>query len=104
MRIEVKGRNITVDEDLREHVEKRFRTIAAQVSELAVSRSRSSRSATRRSRERQVAEATLYLKGVTCAPGTASSDLEHSIDLISEELARQVKRHREKRAQAPRGT
>ena len=35
MRIEVKGRNITVSEDLREHVERRFRVIDKQVSELA---------------------------------------------------------------------
>ena len=35
MRIEVKGRNIPVPEDLREYVERRFRVIGKQVSELA---------------------------------------------------------------------
>ena len=35
MRIEVKGRNLPVTDDLREHVEKRFRKVSRQVSELA---------------------------------------------------------------------
>jgi putative sigma-54 modulation protein len=45
----------------------------------------------------QVAEATLHLKGVTLRAQESSRDLKHSINLISEELARQVKRHRDKR-------
>ena len=45
----------------------------------------------------QVAEATLHLKGVTLRAREASRDLKHSINLISDELARQVKRHRDKR-------
>ena len=36
MRIEVKGRNLPVNEELREHVAKRFQKITKQVSELAV--------------------------------------------------------------------
>ena len=35
MRIEVKGRNTPVNDELREYVEKRFRKVANQVSELA---------------------------------------------------------------------
>ena len=35
MRIAIKGRNTPVTDDLREHVEKRFRKIAKQVSPLA---------------------------------------------------------------------
>ena len=45
----------------------------------------------------QVAEATLHLKGVTLRAREASRDLKHSINLISDDLARQVKRHRDKR-------
>ena len=36
MRIEVRGRNIEVTEELREHVAKRFARTGRQVSELAV--------------------------------------------------------------------
>ena len=35
MRIQVKGRNLHVSDDVREHVAKRFRKVAKQVSELA---------------------------------------------------------------------
>jgi putative sigma-54 modulation protein len=44
-----------------------------------------------------VAEATLYLKGVTLRAKNASKDSKHSINLVADELARQVKRHRDKR-------
>ena len=45
----------------------------------------------------QVAEATLHLKGVTLRARDASPDIVHSINLCSDELAVQVKRHRDKR-------
>jgi len=44
-----------------------------------------------------VAEATLYLKGVKLRACSASRDLEHSIKVVRDELAVQVKRHRDKR-------
>jgi putative sigma-54 modulation protein len=43
------------------------------------------------------AEATLQLKGTTLRAKSASKDTKHSIHLVSEDLARQVKRHRDKR-------
>jgi hypothetical protein len=36
MRIDVKGRNLSISDDVRAHVEKRFRAVSRQVSELAV--------------------------------------------------------------------
>ena len=47
--------------------------------------------------EDQVAEATLYLKGVTLRASERARDLSHAVNLCSEDLARQVKRHRDKR-------
>ena len=44
-----------------------------------------------------VAEATLQLKGITLRAREGSSDLMHSVDLVADKLARQVKRHRDKR-------
>jgi putative sigma-54 modulation protein len=44
-----------------------------------------------------VAEVTLHLKGVTLRARDASPDIAHSINLCSDELSRQVKRHRDKR-------
>jgi putative sigma-54 modulation protein len=97
MRIEVKGRHVPVSEDLRELVERRFRVVGKQVSELAELEVEVSEEHNPSISESQVAEATLHLKGVTLRASSASSDMRHSINVISEELERQVKRHREKR-------
>ena len=97
MRIEVKGRNIPVSEDLRELVQRRFRVIGRQVSELAELEVEVFHEQNPSIAESQVAEATLHLKGVTLRARHASRDLKHSLCVVSDELAVQVKRHREKR-------
>jgi putative sigma-54 modulation protein len=97
MRIEVKGRNVPVSGDIKEHVEKRFRAISRQVSELAELDLVLHEERNTAIPDRLVAEATLRLKGVTLRATDASGDLKHSINVCSEELGRQVKRHRVKR-------
>lgn len=97
MRIAVKGRNTHVGDGLREHVEKRFRTIARQVSELAELEVELSEERNPAIADSQVAEATLHLKGVTLRARAASPDLAHSVNSCEEQLARQVKRHRAQR-------
>src|SRR5438132_13566375 len=97
MRIEVKGRNLPITEDLREHVARRFRTISRQVSELAELEVEVFEERNPAIADSQVAEATLHLKGVTLRARDASRDIVHSINLCSDELSRQVKRHRDKR-------
>jgi putative sigma-54 modulation protein len=97
MRIEVKGRNVPVSEDLKEHVARRFRVIAKQVSELAELEVEVFEERNPAIADGQVAEATLHLKGVTLRARCASRDLLHSVNEVSEELAVQVKRHRDKR-------
>jgi ribosome hibernation promoting factor len=97
MRIDVKGRNLTVSEELRSHVAKRFRKIERQVSELASLELELFEERNRRVADCQVAEATLHLKGVTLRARNASPDIVHSVNVVSDELARQVKRHRDKR-------
>ena len=97
MQIEVKGRNLPVTDELREIVTRRFEKVGKQVSELAVLEVELCEERNPANPDSQVAEATLYLKGTTLRAREASRDLKHSINLISEELARQVKRHRDKR-------
>ena len=97
MRIEVKGRNISVSEDLREYVERRFRVIGKQVTELAELEVEVFQEHNPSIAECYVAEATLHLKGVTLRACHSDRDLNHSVHVVSEELAVQVKRHREKR-------
>jgi putative sigma-54 modulation protein len=97
MRIEIKGRNIPVSEDLREHVERKFRVIGRQVSELAELEVEVFQEHNPSIPECYVAEATLHLKGVTLRACHSDRDLKHSVHVVAEELAVQVKRHREKR-------
>lgn len=97
MRIAVKGRNTQVGQGLRDHVERRFRTIARQVSELAELEVELSEERNPAIADSQVAEATLHLKGVTLRARAASPDMAHSINECEDQLARQVKRHRAQR-------
>ena len=97
MRIEVKGRNLQVTDDMREVVARRFEKVDKQVSELATLEVELSEERNPANPDHMVAEATLYLKGVTLRAKNASRDHKHSINLVADELARQVKRHRDKR-------
>src|SRR6516162_1144774 len=97
MRIEVKGRNLPVSEDLREHVAKRFRKVERQVSELAELEVEVFEERNPAIADNQVAEATLHLKGVPLRARDASPDIMHSISLCADELHVQVKRNRDKR-------
>jgi putative sigma-54 modulation protein len=97
MQIEIKGRNIPVSDDLRELVQRRFAKTARQVSELARLEVELRREPNPAIAEREVAEATLFLKGVTLRARDSSRDMAHSINLVSDEIGRQVKRHRDKR-------
>jgi putative sigma-54 modulation protein len=97
MQIDVKGRNLTVTDDLRERVEKRFDKVAKQVSELARLEVEVFHERNPAIAEDQVAEATLHLKGVTLRAAERARDLPHAVNLCAEDLARQVKRHRDKR-------
>jgi putative sigma-54 modulation protein len=97
MRIDVKGRNLPVTDELREHIIRRFRVVANQVSELALLEIEVYEEHNRAEPECFVAEATLHLKGVTLRACDSSRDLQHSVNVVSEELSVQVKRHRDKR-------
>lgn len=97
MRIEIKGRNVSISEDMREHVVKRFGKVDKQVSDLAELELELFEERNPANPDRQVAEATLHLKGVTLRARDASRDMKHSINLCADELAVQVKRHRVKR-------
>jgi putative sigma-54 modulation protein len=97
MKIEVKGRNVPVNDELRELAERKFRKVAAQVSDLARLEMELREERNPAIAENQVAEVTLYLKGVTLRAECASREMPTAIRLCSDELARQVKRHREKR-------
>jgi len=97
VRISIKGRNTPVSDELREHVAKRFAKIERQVSPLAELEVEVREERNPAIADSQVAEVTLHLKGVTLRARDASRDMIHSVNLCADELARQVKRHRDKR-------
>lgn len=97
MQIAIKGRNVPVTDEIRGHAERRLEKIARQVSDLARLEIEIYRERNPRVADSQVAEATLYLKGVTLRARDASPEILHSLNLVCDELARQVKRHRDKR-------
>lgn len=97
MRIEIRGRNIELDDDLREHVRKRFRIVGKQVSVLATLEVELSKERNPSIADSEVAEATLRLKGVTLRAHEASPEMAHTIHELAEDIRRQVKKHRELR-------
>jgi putative sigma-54 modulation protein len=97
VRIEVRGRNMEVTDELREAVAKRFARTARQVSELARLDIELREERNPAITDRYVAEANLYLKGATLHADEASPEMLHSIHELAEDIRRQVKRHREKR-------
>ncbi|HUA74555.1 MAG TPA: ribosome-associated translation inhibitor RaiA [Solirubrobacteraceae bacterium] len=97
MQIDIKGRNVPVTDELREHAIRRLDKVAKQVSEFARVEIEFFEERNPRVPDCHVAEATLYLKGTTLRARDSSHEMRHSLNLIVDELARQVKRHREKR-------
>jgi putative sigma-54 modulation protein len=97
MRIEIKGRKVAVSEDLRKRVEKRFEKISRQVSPLAELEVELSEERNPRVADSQVAEATLKVKGTTLRSTAKASSMTTAINEAADDLARQVKRHREKK-------
>jgi putative sigma-54 modulation protein len=97
MRIEIRGRNVEVTDELRDHVNKRFRRVGKQVSELATLDVEIHEEPNPSIKDRQVAEATLRLKGVTLRAREASPEIAHTIHELAEDIRRQVKKHRELR-------
>jgi len=97
MRIEIRGRNVDVTDDLREMVRKRFQRLGRQVSALATLDVVLSEERNPSIADNQVAEATFRLKGVTLRARETSPEMTHTIHELAEDLRRQVKKHRELR-------
>lgn len=97
MRIEIRGRNVEMTDELREMVRKRFQRLGRQVSPLATLDVVLSEERNPRVADSQVAEATLHLKGVTLHAREASPGMGHSVTELVEDMNRQVKKHRELR-------
>jgi putative sigma-54 modulation protein len=97
VRIEVRGRNVEVTDELRDAIAKRFARTGRQVSQLATLDVELYEERNPSIRDSQVVEATLRVKGKTLRAKEASPEMLHSIHEAAEDIRRQVKKHREKR-------
>lgn len=97
MRIEIRGRNVEMTDELRETVRKRFGRLGRQVSPLATLEVVLSEERNPRVADSQVAEATFYLKGVKLHARECSPEMTHSVHELAEDMSRQVKKHRDLR-------
>ena len=95
MQIEVKGKNLQVTEELREYVERRFDKISKQVSEQATLDVEVADENV--PGDPVAAEAVLHLKGTQLRAKEVSKDAKHAVNLVADNMERQVKRHRDKR-------
>jgi ribosome hibernation promoting factor len=95
MQIEVKGRNLQVTDEIREYAERRFEKIGKQVSEVAVLELEVADENV--PGDPVAAEAVLHLKGTQLRAKEVSKDAKHAINLVGDNMERQVKRHRDKR-------
>jgi ribosome hibernation promoting factor len=102
VRIEVRGKNVEVTDEIREAVIQRFQRVGKQVSDFATLDIELCEEPNPRISDRMVAEATLGLKGVTLRAKEASPDMLHSIHELAEDIRRQVKKHRDKRRKRQR--
>jgi putative sigma-54 modulation protein len=97
VRIEVRGRNFEITDEVREAVASRFARTGRQVSGLATLDVELSEERNPAIRDSQIVEATLRVKGKTLRAHEASPEMLHSIHEAAEDIRRQVKKHREKR-------
>src|SRR5438093_4687267 len=102
MRLQVKGKNVEVSEQIRAYAEEKLGKLERHLNgptrvelELAVERNPSIAAS-------NVAEATIWTKGPVLRAREASTDMKASIDQLADKLERQVTRYRQKRRR--RGT
>jgi putative sigma-54 modulation protein len=97
MQLHVKGKNLEVNDSIREYAERKLRKLDRRVHEstrveieLAVEKNPSIA-------ESQVAEAIVHLKGQTLRARETSRDMKAAIDQLADKLVRQVKDSHDKR-------
>jgi len=97
MRIEIRGRNVEITDELRRQVAHGMKPVGAQVPPQSRCEVVLREEANPAIGDRFVAEGNLHLKGVTLRAQEASPDLTRSVHGLIEDLRRQVKKYREKR-------
>ena len=98
MRLQVKGKNVEVSDSIRRYAEEKLGKLDRQLHaltqvelELCVEKNPSISA-------NQIAEATVFTKGLTLRAREASTDMRASIDQLTDKLLRQVEHYRAKRS------
>ena len=97
MRIEIRGRNVEITDEVRRQVALGMRPIEPQVAPQARCEFVLSEEANPAIADRFVDEARLHLKGVTLHAHEASPEMGRTVHSLIEDMRRQVKKYREKR-------
>ena len=103
MRLEVKGRNVEVNDSIRRYAEEKLDRVERQLPEETQIEVELTLETNPSIAEDHIAEATVWTKGSTLRVRESSSAFETSIDLLSDKLERQVKKYREKRSRRETG-
>ncbi len=99
MQIEIKARNgVVVTDELRAYADHRFEKIDRQVSEHARLELELSEEHNPAIAEHFAVDAVLHLKGNTLRASEHDYDMRHAIHMVSDELQRQLEKHRAKRS------
>ncbi len=96
MRIDVKGLNVPVSDELRSQIERRFATIAKQVSETATLDVILAEERNPAIKAAHKAEGNLHVKGVTLNAKAQALEMRTAVGEVAEELQRQLTRRHEK--------
>jgi ribosome hibernation promoting factor len=102
MRLQVKGKNVEVSPSVRQYAEAKLAKLDKQLAEETRVELELSEEKNPSIHNGHVAEATIFAKGPTLRARAASRDYKAAIDLLAENLERQVQRYRAKRIVEPR--
>jgi putative sigma-54 modulation protein len=103
MRLEVKGRNVEVNDSIRRYAEEKLDRIERQLPDETQIEVELKLETNPSISADHIAEATVWTKGSTLRAREASNAFETSIDQLSDKLERQVKRYRDKRSRRETG-
>ena len=103
MRLEVKGRNVEVNDSIRRYAADKLDRIEKQLPEATQIEVELTLETNPSIADDHIAEATVWTKGSTCASASAPPAFEASIDQLADKLERQVQRYRQKRSRRETG-
>jgi putative sigma-54 modulation protein len=97
MRLQVKGKNVEVNDSIRRYAEEKLGKLDRQLHELTQVELELCVEKNPSISANQIAEATIWTKGPTLRAREASEDMKSSIDQLTDKLLRQVEHYRAKR-------